>query len=508
MTSQMKTLLRSSFQVNPSESLDFALQNYNLIRSSGLEFDLQEDTTIWKYVVDFVRDHQHVPNITTLRTHFDRIQEHTVSDRLEMLSMEQPKVQGDFRVHLNVLVEDKRQRRMNQILSDAKSILTTGIQMQEGKNTRVMKGPVDAVRFILDNSQEVVAPVTGEKLSGDVTADGVDFWDEYERVESDPLAGIGQFCGIEQIDSAIRGAKKQELWLHAAFTGGLKSTFALNWAYNQAVYYKFSSCFFSMEMPYKQCRRILYAMHSGHEKFDKVRPKGKGDAVTVQGIQFGELSPKAKKFMKDYVIPDFNDPANNYGSIHIEVADPDKDAIKVADIRSRAETLFSKSPFKMIFVDHALLVAPRKWVSSTTERLNEVLRDCKRMAMNFNRGEGMAVCCLFQISREGFKSAMKKGDKDPEKRGEYDVTNLSYANEAERSSDIVTATWVDDDLRKESLVKFQCLKTRDHAPFERFTASVHWETRRLKTLDPNEHGLNVEEVGKSIDDQIEAVLGT
>ena len=51
------------------------------------------------------------------------------------------------------------------------------------------------------------------------------------------------------------------------------------------------------------------------------------------------------------------------------------------------------------------------------------------MAMNFNRGEGMAVCCLFQISREGYKMAMKKGDKDPEKRGEYDLTNLSYANE-------------------------------------------------------------------------------
>ena len=103
--------------------------------------------------------------------------------------------------------------------------------------------------------------------------------------------------------------------------------------------------------------------------------------------------------------------------------------------------------------------------------------------------------------------AMKKGDKDPEKRGEYDLTNLSYANEAERSSDIVTATWIDEELAKESLVKFQCLKTRDHAPFGRFTASVDFNTRRLKTLDPNEHGMNIEEVGQSIDDQIEAVLG-
>ena len=503
----MKTLLRSTFQVKPTENLDFALQNYNLVRSSGLKFESPEDSAIWKYVIDFVRDHQHIPNIGTLRNHFDRIQEHTVSDRLEMLSLDRPKVQGDFRVHLNSLVEDKRLRRMNQILADARSILTTGIQVKEGKKTRVMKGPVDSVRYILDNSQEVVAPITGERLSGDVPNDGKDFWEEYERVEADPTAGMGQFCGIEQIDTAIRGAKKQELWLHAAFTGGMKSTFALNWAYNQAVYYKFSSCFFSIEMPYKQCRRIIYAMHSGHEKFDKTRPKGKGDEVTVQRIQFGELSKKARKFMKEYVIPDFNDPENNYGSIHIEVADPDKEAIKVADIRSRAETLFAKKPFQTLFLDHALLVAPRKWVASTTERLNEVLRDCKRMAMNFNRGEGMAVVCLFQISREGYKTAMKRGDKDPDKRGEYDLTNLSYANEAERSSDIVTATWIDDDLKRESLVKFQCMKTRDHAPFERFTASVDWNVRRIKTLDASEQGLNIEDVAQSIDDQISSVLG-
>ena len=113
---------------------------------------------------------------------------------------------------------------------------------------------------------------------------------------SDPLAGIGQFCGIEQIDSAIRGAKKQELWLHAAFTGGLKSTFAMNWAYNQAVYYKFSMFLLSRNavqtMWRRSCMRCLLVMKS----LIKVRPKGKDDVVTVQKIQFGELSKKAQVY--------------------------------------------------------------------------------------------------------------------------------------------------------------------------------------------------------------------
>jgi len=58
---------------------------------------------------------------------------------------------------------------------------------------------------------------------------------------------------------------------------------------------------------------------------------------------------------------------------------------------------------------------------------------------------------------------------------------LSYANEAERSSDIVTASYVDDELRESNLVKLQCLKARDHKPFSSFYAGVLWKCRRIYT---------------------------
>ena len=61
------------------------------------------------------------------------------------------------------------------------------------------------------------------------------------------------------------------------------------------------------------------------------------------------------------------------------------------------------------------------------------------------------------------------------------MTHLSYANEAERSSDIVTATFVNDELRKQNRVQFQCLKSRDQKPFERFVSRVEWACRRLYT---------------------------
>ena len=198
-------------------------------------------------------------------------------------------------------------------------------------------------------------------------------------------------------------------------------------------------------------------------------------------IRDGKLNQNEKTFLLDYVVPDFN--SGSYGKIHIEVSDPDKSDFNVADLRAKAELIYSKSPFNSLFVDHAGLLAPRQWVPSTTERLNEVLRDLKRLAMSFNRGAGMAVVNLFQISREGFKAAEKIAEKSQGTytNGPYNLTHLSYANEAERSSDIVTASYIDNDLRAQNRVLLQCLKSRDQAPFQNHFARVEWSCRRILT---------------------------
>jgi hypothetical protein len=362
------------------------------------------------------------------------------------------------------------------------------VEIKHGRERVLLRGPMDAVRHLMDRCHDIAVPTTGARLSGEVTQDGEDFKAQYERVESDPLAGVGKFSGIQQIDEALRGAKNFELWTHAAFTGGLKSTFALNWAYNQAVYFRYDVCFFSLEMPYDQCRRILYSIHSLHGKFRDIRMQlglqknaNLSVGVNYEKIRDGGLSPAEKEFLFNHVVPDFN--SGDYGKIHIEVSDPDKVDFTVVDLKSKAELIYAKSPFSTLFADHAGLFAARHWVPSTTERLNEVLRDLKRLAMNFNRGAGMPVVALFQISREGFRAAEKAAEKTngTYSSGPYNLTHLSYANEAERSSDIVTASYVDSELRAQNRVLFQCLKSRDNAPFQNFFARVEWGCRRLLT---------------------------
>lgn len=491
----MKFLLRSTFVASPSDDKEQTHRNFLLLDDSGLGFDVPEDNTLWEFIRDFTRTHNHSPDIRTVRSHFETLRNPEPVDRLEIITTLKPIYRGDFIKRLEERAEDRRTRLVGDLLREAGQIVQTGIEIEEGtrvKKKRHLRGPIDAVRHIITKSYDIVTPTSSARLSGEVLGDGEDFKREYERVENDPLAGIGQFTGIQQLDEAVRGAKKFELWTHAAFTGGLKSTFALNWVYNQAVFYKHDSVIFSLEMPYNQCRRILFAMHSMHAKFKDIRiqlgiQKSPGPNVGLhyEKIRDGELSTEEKHFLYNWVIPDLTEGQENgkYGKIHIEVADPDKDDFTVLDLRSKAELIYSRSPFSLLVIDHAGLLAPRKWVSSTTERINEVIRDMKRMAMSFNRGAGMAVVSLFQISREGFKAAEKVAEKSngTYSNGPYNLTHLSYANECERSSDIVTASYVNDDLRSQNRVLFQCLKARDHAPFQNFFSRVEWSCRRIIT---------------------------
>ena len=475
----MKVLLRSCFMHGQDEEKHI-LQNISKFRDSGLEYDQDTDTKLWTYIKDFVGKFQHPPDLVTIRSYFENTRQGEVVDRLEYLASVTPRTQGNFVAHLEQKADERRMRRVGEILSDASTVLTTGITRKEGRNEVMLKGPRDAIGYIIENSRDVIAPTTGQVLSGIVNADRDQFIEEVTRAREDPLAGRGQQTGIGQIDDHLPGSKRHELWIHAAFTGGMKSTFMVNWCYNQAVglYGKEgqnpgeSSLIFSLEMPYQQVRRILYVMHSRHPKFKDVFGN-EFYGLDYQRVRDGTLDDNEMKAL-EYISTDFANPENKYGQVIVEVHDPDKSRFTVPDLRAKAEYAYSQNPFAMMVVDHVGLMHSVERYSSTTERLNEVIRDLKRLSMSFNRGMGMGTVALFQISREGFKAAEKNG-------GRYNLTHLSYANEAERSADIVTATWVDDELRQKNEVKFQCLKSRDDSPFQDFVAGVHWPQRRIYT---------------------------
>lgn len=220
------------------------------------------------------------------------------------------------------------------------------------------------------------------------------------------------------------------------------SLFALNWVYNQAIWYQENVLFFSLEMPYQQVRRMLFAIHSSHPKFNEIRIKhglqrdlGTSAGISYERLRDGELTDVEEWFLKEQVIPDYSDPTNGYGKLFIEVSDPEKTDFTIVDLRSKAELLHSKTPISFVIVDHVLLMSSRNKYNSTTERLNEVVRDLKKFSMGFNRGEAIAVVGLFQLSREGYKRVEKLREKDKEPL--YSLFDLSYSNECLKEGTLI-----------------------------------------------------------------------
>ena len=140
----MNILLRSVMMADKADKADLAYQNFLTLHQSGLTFDVAEDVVVWQYLSEFALAHNHSPDITTLRAHFTSVREDGVVSRLEALVMYQPLYRGDFEVRLTKRMDEKRVRTMQDLLREAASIVQTGVEIKDGKDKKILHGPIDA----------------------------------------------------------------------------------------------------------------------------------------------------------------------------------------------------------------------------------------------------------------------------------------------------------------------------------------------------------------------------
>lgn len=158
----MKTLLRSCFVVEPSDSLELFAQNYHALEESGLGFEVPEDSVIWRHIADFFRAHGHVPSIQSLTTQFTATQQLDCVDRLERLAMNKPRVRGDFLTHLEDRANDRRNMTVINLAKDMAQIATDKLEVKDVRgNSSRLRGADDAIDWVLAHAAEVRRPDSG-----------------------------------------------------------------------------------------------------------------------------------------------------------------------------------------------------------------------------------------------------------------------------------------------------------------------------------------------------------
>jgi replicative DNA helicase len=446
--------------------------NYQRLSRSGFEWNNPDERKLFQFIKEYVQANHETPNAPIIRDFFERLNELTVTEKLLDVKAVEVYTRSHYETLLKDLLEEQNQNKVRKLLGVVEEISTKGLVVGTGKDKKTIRGVKEGLQYFNEKIYEMIPPETNARTEGDVLDDTGEAWEEYQIAKVNKGKVYGRFTGIEQIDVACHGIKKGEMWVHAAAPGGLKTTFAMNWAYNQVTRYNANVLYVSLEMKYDHLRRLACVMHTSNGAFlaQGYRP------LDYRKVRDGELSLEEEAFYQMALKDLETNPKYN----RFKVWAPDRD-VTVQDIRVQAELIHRSMEIGMIIIDHGGLVAAAKSHKDYTIELNSVLRDTKKMALHFNGGEGIPVCVLFQVNRQGKESVDKLSGTDAE--GKYSMSHLAYANEAERSADYITTSYINDDLKRQGAAVLCNPKNRDNDPFALTKVRVDFTCRRMMTWE-------------------------
>lgn len=459
----VKRLLRGTIDWG-GISREGLVANYNKLRTAKVSWLQSTDRKIFKYVTDFFNQELDVPSGKVLVEFFTKIDDIETVERLKDICAATPYEGANYSHVLRTIIEDQQRASLSALLKDTLDISQKGLVVGEGRDKQRLEGVKEAILHFQRKAADLLTEQANVKTRANVREEAPEAWADYEKAHAAPEAAVGKLFGIDEIDAVCKGAKTGELWLHAAYTGELKSVTGLNWCYQLITRYATNVFFVSLEMPLVQIRNIVCVMHSTHHKWLR-HPSYK--PLQYRKVRDGELSEEEKAFYK-IVLDDFY-VNEDYGQF--EVWSPDHD-VTMNDIRAAAEAYARNVDLGFLVVDHGGIVSPVDKHKDFNIALNSVIRDAKKLALHFNQGAGMAVLLLFQINRQG-KDDADKND------GRYKLRALSHANEAERSADVVTTSYLNEQLRQDGRARFCNLKNRDNPLFEPVLIGIDFATRRL-----------------------------
>lgn len=477
----MKRLLRSIIDIGGGISQENLVINFTKLMNARVEWGRDDDDRIYKFIFQFFQSQLEMPSIQTVRDYFERVDDTEVTHRLEVIEAAIPYIRTNFSHLLTQILEEQNKIKAVALLKESHDIIARGLEIDGQRKFGIR----DALMHFSGKAHEILTPSFNSRFRGDVRRDGEEMRAEYITAKNNRDKVLGKFTGLKKFDEVCKGVKRGELWIHGAFPGELKTTFAANWCYNLVTHYKTNVLYISMEMPYDQVRRNIYTLHAANRKWEAKGMK----PLDYRKIRDGELPPDEELHYLDSVIPDFNE---NPNYCHFEVINPERD-MTMADIRMEAELLHKQMDVGFVVIDHGQWVEPEKGKKNRdyTVELNTIVRDAKRFALRFNNNEGIPVLLLWQINREGKEEADKR-----ENDGQYKLKAFTYANEVEKTGDVITTTYLNDTLRGLGRTKICNLKNRDNPPVKPFEAAIDFSARRLYDVDnsTSESGMGVSDM--------------
>jgi hypothetical protein len=202
--------------------------------------------------------------------------------------------------------------------------------------------------------------------------------------------------------------------------------------------------------------------------------------LSYQDIVDGQLSQREEEFF-NFLCKDLEQNPE-YGDFNIYQPE---DGLTMSHLKAWAEIEFRRKPFDILYLDYIEIMKSENSSKDYTLELNQRIKDLKQLAIHFNDGAGLRIVSAYQANRKGKENADKSD-------GEYRLDGLSYANEAERSADVIIYSYLNDELRANNQNKIGCLKNRSRPKFKQFKAKTNLASRKIYEA-PDENSLVTED---------------
>lgn len=268
--------------------------------------------------------------------------------------------------------------------------------------------------------------------------------------------------GIKALDDENVFLKKGQIGTVFAYTGGFKTMFCTNVAYN-TIKNGGNVLYVSLEISKDDMYINFLSRHSYN--FDR--------KISHSDVKAARLTEEENKYLFEVIYPDFKTSLKSHLIVYDETDIKSNTYAGFSKLLVRADKDFTKKTNKgidLIIIDHLNLFKFRTEEKTMNDyaAVNHWMSYFRKHCINFlNQKKKVAILCACQSSREGYKNAIKEGG--------YQLTGIAEGNEIERSSQLVLSIFNDDEMREQNEVLMQILKMRDEA---------HSESKFMIKLEP------------------------
>jgi replicative DNA helicase len=361
----------------------------------------------------------------------------------------------EFRYAIRMLKDDRAEQLTGEAITTAFEILQRGTTIDR----RDWKGHSDARQFIYSELAHIDKLNNAEQApEGFLHNEKVEILQDYAKRKAGKANDKGIKTGIGIIDRASGGFQPGELILVCAYTGEGKSMLSTQIAWH-ACYQQGKNVFFATSETIRpQVMRRLHARHSRLPQF------GFPEGLNSSKIKNGTLTQQEESVYQ--AVLDDIESNKTYGKMYIAQI-PQRSTLGFLEARlSRQSQLWDVD---LVIIDYLALLKPDQKRQVAREELNDILKDCKSMAVSHAEGRGVPVISPWAMSQSAYREALNSGV--------YGLANLADTSEAEKSSDEIWSMLRFPNMKDE--VKMQSLKMRDGDPPASFTLETAYHCAYL-----------------------------